>query len=307
MKEYIGIDLGSNSLRCVRMNEEFQVLGEYEETIRTAEGLEKNKIIGEAALSRIIKALKRAKEVLKISQDDEVIALSTQALREAKNRDFILDSIKKVTHITFEVISGEEESFITSLAPQRAILELSQKSLKYKQDCFLLIDMGGASSEFIFCTNKGIFAKSFAIGIVSVKERYETMENFLAHKQKIIEPIGDFIKQNAKEGRVAKFLVANSGTPTSVCAMKLGLKTYDSKKIFAMELQRSDFEEELRKFLLLPKEQRESLWGIFKADVVPFGILLFLSFMEVLGFMEVLVIDEGLREGAVIARVYGKI
>ena len=46
MKEYIGIDLGSNSLRCVRMNKDFEVLGEYEETIRTAEGLEENKVIG---------------------------------------------------------------------------------------------------------------------------------------------------------------------------------------------------------------------------------------------------------------------
>ncbi|MDE5603396.1 MAG: phosphatase [Helicobacter sp.] len=307
MKEYIGIDLGSNSLRCVRMSEDLRVLGEYEETIRTAEGLEKNKVIGEAALERIIKALKKAKEVLNITQNDEVIALSTQALREAKNKDFILHSIKEATQIIFQVISGEEESFITSLAPQRAILRLSQKSLKYKQDCFLLIDMGGASSEFIFCTPKGIFAKSFTIGIVSAKERYGSMENFLAHKQEIINPIKDFIEQNAKEGRIAKFLVANSGTPTSVCAMKLGLKVYDSKKIFGMELQRSDFEEQLQKFLSLCKQERESLWGVFKADVVPFGILLFLSFMEILGFMEVLVIDEGLREGAVIARAYGKI
>ncbi len=307
MKEYIGIDLGSNSLRCVRMNKDFEVLGEYEETIRTAEGLEENKVIGEAALGRIIKALKKAKEVLNTTPNDEVIAPSTQAFREAKNRDFILRSIKEATAISFQVISGEEESFITSLAPQRAVLALSQKSLKYQQECFLLIDMGGASSEFIFCTPQGIFAKSFAVGIVSVKERYGSIENLLAHKEEIISPIRDFMQQNAKEGRVAKFLVANSGTPTSVCAMKLGLKVYDSKKIFGMELQRNDFEEQLQKFLLLCQEERETLWGIFKADVVPFGILLFLSFMEVLGSKEVLVIDEGLREGAVMARVYGKI
>ncbi len=44
---------------------------------------------------------------------------------------------------------------------------------------------------------------------------------------------------------------------------------------------------------------------MYKADVVPFGIALFTCFMEALGFQECLVVDEGLREGAVIAHTLG--
>ena len=93
MKEYIGIDLGSNSLRCVRMNKDFEVLGEYEETIRTAEGLEENKVIGEAALGRIIKALKKAKEVLKRKIDDVEITENTS---EDDSRETISNKNKKL-------------------------------------------------------------------------------------------------------------------------------------------------------------------------------------------------------------------
>ena len=85
-----------------------------------------------------------------------------------------------------------------------------------------------------------------------------------------------------------------------VCALKMGLKSYDSKKVFGKVLKVEDFKEELRKFETLSNEEKENLVGILKADVVPFGIMLFLFFMEILGFEECLIIDEGMREGAAI-------
>lgn len=99
--------------------------------------------------------------------------------------------------------------------------------------------------------------------------------------------------------------MANSGTPTMVCAFKLGLDEYQAAAIFGTELTRDDFLIELEKFLALSKESQIGLVGTFKADVVPFGIALFTCFMESFGFQECLVIDEGLREGAVIAYTLG--
>ena len=92
--------------------------------------------------------------------------------------------------------------------------------------------------------------------------------------------------------------MANSGTPTMVCAFKMGLKQYDSKKDFGETLHRVDFRDELERFLALSYKERENLVGVFRADVVPFGIVLFLLFMEILDFQECLILDEGVREGA---------
>lgn len=148
-------------------------------------------------------------------------------------------------------------------------------------------------------------AKSFEIGIVSAKDRYGSVENLLMHKEEFLKPIITFIKECSKKGKKAHFMVANSGTPTMVCAFKIGLQEYNARAIFGTELTREDFSIELTKFLALSKELQIGLVGMFKADVVPFGIALFTCFMEALGFQDCLVIDEGLREGAVIAYTFG--
>ncbi|MCL9820032.1 phosphatase [Helicobacter sp. 14348-15] len=297
MQEFIGIDLGSNSLRGIRMNTHYEVLGEYEAVVRSAEGLSESGKICNAALERIILGLQNLKKALKIKPQDKIIALTTQAMRQATNSQEVLEIIAQKTQITFQIIKGEEEAYITSLAPQRSIKKLAQINPKYQKDCFVIVDMGGASSEFIFCAQNGITAKSFEIGIVQSKDKYKTLENFISHKDKITAPIIEFIN---KQHNKPKFLVANSGTPTMVCALKMGLKSYDSKKVFGKVLKVEDFKEELRKFETLSNEEKENLVGILKADVVPFGIMLFLFFMEILGFKECLIIDEGVREGAAI-------
>lgn len=297
MQEFIGIDLGSNSLRGVRMNTQYEVLGEYEAVVRSAEGLNESGKICNAALERIVLGLQNLKKALKIKPQDRIIALTTQAMRQATNSKEVLEIIAQKTQIEFQIITGEEEAYITSLAPQRSVKKLAQVNPKYQKDCFVIVDMGGASSEFIFCTKKGITAKSFKVGIVQAKDQYKTLENFIIHKEEITAPIIEFI--NAQHNKPA-FLVANSGTPTMVCAIKMGLKSYDSKKVFGKVLKIEDFKEELQKFETLSQEEKENLVGVFKADVVPFGIMLFLFFMEILEFEECLIIDEGVREGAAI-------
>ena len=302
---YVGIDLGSNSLRAVKMDKDLNVLCEYENTVRSAQDLEKSGEICKSALNRILDSLNAMKEVLQINSDDEVIALTTAAMRKAKNNKEILKEISQKTGIDFCIIDGEKEAFITSLAPKIAIKKLANKNLKYKKECFVLVDMGGGSSEFIFCKNEKIFSHSFEIGIVSAKERYKSLENLKKDKENIKQEILDFVKEAGNLGFKADFLVANSGTPTTICAFKLGLQKYNSKAVFGMELSDSDFKEQLKWYLALNDKEKTEILGEFKADVVPFGVELFLIFMEALGFSECVVVDEGIREGAVIARIRG--
>ena len=72
MKECNGIDLGSNSLRGVRMNEKYQVLCEYEEVVRTSEGLEESGEICKNALERIIAGLERMKKELRVTRPQRI-------------------------------------------------------------------------------------------------------------------------------------------------------------------------------------------------------------------------------------------
>ncbi len=309
--KYIGIDLGSNSLRAVKMEYEantqrLTTLGMFEATVRTAEGLEQSGEISKEALHRIIENLLILRKTLAITPKDTIIALTTQAMRKAKNQKEILEILLKETGISFQVIDGITEAQITALAPKIA-LKGFKNNPKYAKECFLLIDMGGASSEFIVCKDSKDLAKSFEIGIVSAKERYKSIENLLVHKEEILNPIQAFLQECKECGAIPRFVVANSGTPTIVCAIKLGLEVYDSKRIFGQELSLQDFFEVLNTFSSWSEEQQIERVGAFKSDVVPFGIALFTAFMESLGFTECLVIDEGLREGAIIGRIQGLI
>lgn len=303
MQEFIGVDLGSNSLRGVRMQilkeggilSDFKILSEFDATVRTAEGLEKSGEICKNALDRILKGLESLKESLKITKDDKIIALTTQAMRVAKNSDKILSEIYKKSGISFKIISGEQEAKITALAPKMA--------LKLESP-FLLIDMGGASSEFILIDKEKEVAKSFSIGIVSAKDRYKSVENLRENRAEFLAPIIDFIKTSEIKPNI---LVANSGTPTLISALKLGLKTYQANKVFNTHLTKDDFFKTQDKFNALSELEKVRLVGEFKADVLPFGVELFTSFMESLGFEKCVVVDLGLREGAVLAEVLGEL
>lgn len=312
--EIVGIDLGSNSLRGVRMkvidnagNKEFIALKEWDCTVRTAEGLEDSGEISKAAVYRIIEGVLQMREALEISSLDRVIALTTQAMRKARNAKAVLEEIFQKSGVQFCVIDGEMEAKITALAPKIALQKLKTQRIQYDKDCFLLVDMGGASSEFIVCGNAAQleFARSFEIGIVSAKDRFKNVESLKACKDVFLKEIVEFVEFCKARGAIPQFLVANSGTPTLVCAFKLGLKKYNAKAVYCKELVRADFDVMLKEFLSFDKQSQIALFGEFKADVLPFGVVLFTCFMEALGFEECLVIDEGLREGAVIASVLG--
>lgn len=58
-----------------------------------------------------------------------------------------------------------------------------KRESKIQARLFLLVDMGGASSEFVLCGENGNLARSFDIGIVSAKERYGSVEKLLAQRE----------------------------------------------------------------------------------------------------------------------------
>lgn len=318
-QEFIGIDLGSNSLRGVRMcvsgdakkgiaGLEYTTLKTFDSNVRTAQDLENNGVICAEAVARIVENLLKMRDVLGIVESDSIIALTTQAMRKARNREQVLQEIFQKSGITFQVIDGAMEAKITALPPKIAMRSIGKKNQKFSGDCFLLIDMGGASSEFIVCGKDSNgreieFARSFEIGIVSAKDRYVSLEQLRERSSEFLAPIVEFMGECRAKGAIPKFVVANSGTPTVVCALKLGLQEYDAQAVFGQELIKQDFKDVLAQFLALNAESQIALVGEFKADVVPYGIVLFTCFMDALGFEECLVLDEGLREGAALAKV----
>jgi len=293
----IAIDLGSNTLRVLEYDcETGEQTAEYEKIVKTADGLAKYGVISTEATRRVISAIKEAKTQIDFTST-VIKAVTTEAVRRAKNSDEVLLLIKEETGVSFEIISGEEEARLTLQAVKYRLITLDHPS-----SSFVLIDIGGGSTELIFHYEDETITKSFPVGIVTIAQTYGTLEEIERVLPKEMSQMKRFCTEvYEKKGKVNAF-VATAGTPTTVAAMKLGLtyETYDASKINGMELETKELDFYLKQLLSIPFEEREVTVGTGRSDLIAAGILIYKQLFSILEFEHCVIIDDGLREGVAI-------
>ncbi len=161
------IDMGSNSFRIeiARIREgRYRRLDYLKEPVRLGSGLDENGVLRPDAVDRGLSTLAAMAELLRLHDVQEVRAVATQTLREAKNRNQFLAMAEPVLGVPIEVISGREEARLIFAGV--AHLNPSDKPR-------LVIDIGGRSTEFVM--GEGFrpgAAESFGIGSQSMTHRY---------------------------------------------------------------------------------------------------------------------------------------
>jgi len=290
----IGIDLGSNTLRIIQFDcDNAQYVNAFEKIVKTADNLASTGVVSDDAVQRVIQGIKEAKEEFDFDTIP-VKAVTTEAIRRAQNALSVLEQIKEETGIHFEVISGEEEARLTLLAVKYRL-----EKLKYASDKFVLVDIGGGSTELIFNYGNEVISKSFPIGIVTIAQTYHTLEKIEEALTTQMLPMQRFCAEVfATKGEIGSF-VATAGTPTTVAAMKLGqtYTTYDPAKINGTTLAVEELDFYLEKLLAMPFEQREITVGTGRSDLIAAGILIFKHIFTLLDTDRCIVVDDGLREG----------
>ncbi len=290
----IAIDLGSNTLRVTKLDcQSGKFLIGFEKIVKTADMLTNTGVIHHEAVDRVIYAIKEAKKKIDFSEN-RVKAVTTEALRRAANSKEVLERIEKETGISFEVISGEEEARLTLLAVKHRL-----NRLHFASKSFVLIDIGGGSTELIFAYPDKVISRSFPVGIVTLAQRYQDLEGIsTALPQEMLELERFCIEIYAEQGKVDSF-IATAGTPTTVAAMKLG-QTYDCynpKKINGTSIVKQELDFYLKKLLNMPFNEREIIVGVGRSDLIAAGILIYKQLFSIVEFESCLVIDDGLREG----------
>lgn len=294
--ESVGIDLGSNTLRiaCFTGTTKNRT---YEKIVKTADKLSLTGYINNDAIQRIIEACHEAKHILAWDDNATIVAVTTQALRQASNAADVLEKLAQKTGIQFRVISGEEEGKLTLLAVQEAL----------QQPQFSLIDIGGGSTEIIQVCDNQTWAKSFECGIVTYSDKYSS----LPLRQQAISDVMSLMKSTLVTEQLfspSEYpLCATSGTPTTVAALKMGMTyaTYDPQKIHLARVTLNDILYYHDYLLHLSHEKRSLLVGCGREDLVITGLEIYLELMKILGHNECIVLDEGLREGVVLGHLRG--
>jgi exopolyphosphatase/guanosine-5'-triphosphate,3'-diphosphate pyrophosphatase len=255
--------------------------------------LDRTGVIHHEAVDRVIYAIKEAQEKIDF-QGQKVWAVTTEALRRAQNAEAVLARIAQETGVTFEIIDGEEEARLTLLAVSERL-----RKLQHASDTFVLVDIGGGSTEIIFHYPDRTITRSFPIGIVTIAQQYETLDRIVEVLPSDMLSMQMFCAETyATYGSVDAF-VATAGTPTTVAAMKLGqtYATYDASRINGTSLKKEELDLYLNKLLSMPFEEREEMVGTGRSDLIAAGILIFKQLYTIVEKDVCIVIDDGLREG----------
>ena len=143
------IDIGTNSFHLiiveVRKDGELKFLDRQREFLRLGSELgEDLSFISENEKVKAISVLKRFSTLAKYHKA-KIRAVSTSAVREAKNKNEFIESVFEQTGVKVETIEGTEEANLIFLGMKNA-LPINDKSV-------LGIDIGGGSTEFIFGVN----------------------------------------------------------------------------------------------------------------------------------------------------------
>lgn len=162
------VDLGSNSFRLeIGRHDQGQVRRvEYlKETVRQGSGLDEGRNLTQEAMDRGLACLARFGERIAGFRRNQVRAVATQTLREARNRDVFLAEARRVLGFPIEVISGREEA--------RLIYQGVAHLLPQSDERRLVIDIGGRSTELVLGQQfTAHVTESYRVGSVAWSTRY---------------------------------------------------------------------------------------------------------------------------------------
>lgn len=291
------IDCGTNSIRLLIADvegENFREVLRTMEIVRLGQGVDQSGEFHPDAIVRTLAAIdKIALEIAKRGVQ-KICFCATSATRDATNRHLFIDGVRERLGVEPEVISGEEEAFLSFTG---AIQDLSLADAP-----FLVVDIGGGSTEFVFGTTEVEFAKSVNIGCVRMTERHFT--NDPAHQYEIDLARVDIQEAIARAAAIvpiteSRTLIAVAGTATTVAAAALGLTEYDRYAIHLSRISANKTHEVAEMFLTTTREERLALGYMHpgRVDVIPAGALVLSEIMKATGATEFVASESDILDG----------
>jgi exopolyphosphatase/guanosine-5'-triphosphate,3'-diphosphate pyrophosphatase len=297
MSRVAAIDCGTNSIRLLIAdisNGIFKEVVRSMEVVRLGQGVDKNKSFHPDAIKRTLDAVEMFSEVIASKGVERIRFCATSATRDATNRSLFTDGVRGILGVEVEVIPGEEEAMLSF---NGATKELMQSDAPY-----LVVDIGGGSTEFVFGSNKVENAKSVNIGCVRMSERHFTSQP--AAMDQVARAIIDIDSAIAQAASVvpilnAKTLVAVAGTATTVAAAALELKDYDRHLIHLARISADKVHKVSAMFQSMKKDEIANLGYMHpgRVDVITAGSLVLSRVMAATGASEFVASESDILDG----------
>jgi exopolyphosphatase/guanosine-5'-triphosphate,3'-diphosphate pyrophosphatase len=291
------IDCGTNSIRLLIADitgDNFKEVLRTMEIVRLGQGVDQNKAFHPDAIDRTLKAVELFRDQIASKGVEKIRFCATSATRDASNRNLFIDGVREILGIEVEVIPGVEEAELSFIG--------ATKELRQSDAPFLVVDIGGGSTEFVFGSERVEFAKSVNIGCVRMSERHlNTQPPSMAQIAQAIVDIDIAITQAAAVVPIttAKTLVAVAGTATTVAAAALELTDYDRHLIHLSRISSDKVHKVAASFQSMNKDQIASLGFMHpgRVDVITAGSLVLSRIMAATGATEFVASESDILDG----------
>lgn len=316
---YGALDLGTNNCRLLiarPARDGFRVVDSFSRIVRLGEGLSRTGRLDPAAMDRAYEALKVCGErlVRRGVDPDRLMAVATQACRQADNGAAFIERVRAGTGLRLRVIDPVEEA--------RLSVEGCLNLFDPAAEAVLVVDVGGGSTELSWLRRSasGYVSEAWMsapIGVVTLAERHPEpahggpVDQAVWYEAMIADmaaalagaPANPALRDLFAAGR--GHLVGTSGAITSLAGIHLGLERYQRNLVDGLWMTRADCEAAAERLMVLGPHGRaaESCIGPDRADLVLAGAAIMAAVQRAWPSERVRVADRGLREGLLLRRM----
>lgn len=295
------IDCGTNSIRLLIADISNGTLTDVVRTmviVRLGEGVDKTGEFSQVALERTFAAIETFAVLISEHQPERIRFVATSASRDVSNRDEFVDGVTSRLGIEPDIISGDEEAALSFLGATADLANLNDPPTAP----YLVIDIGGGSTEFVLGTTGPSAAISTNVGCVRMTERHLISDP--ATPQQIAAATSDIdaaidLAYSAVPIAQANSLIGLAGSVTTVAAIALELSEYDSTAIHGSRISAHDIHRITQDLLAMTRAERAKLGPMHEGriDVIGSGALVLDRIMIRTGLKQVVVSECDILDG----------
>jgi exopolyphosphatase / guanosine-5'-triphosphate,3'-diphosphate pyrophosphatase len=300
------VDIGTNSVHGVvaRMTAgdggpRFEILDREKEMVRLGSSPGDMRELSADAIDRAVAALDRFRQVAEV-HDAPITAVATSAVREAENRDVLIDRAWDEARVRVKVISGVEEARLIHLGVLQAVPVFDKR--------LLLCDIGGGSTELLVGERGEVLAsRSLKLGAIRLTRRFfdgrvthpGALDACRRHVRSTIAPFAREVRRLDVE-----VAVGSSGTIANLAEMAAMRATgARPRSVSNLVLTTDQLDAIVKELVTAPDAKaRAELPGMdaSRADIILAGAVILEQVVHELGLSELIVSDYALREGVLL-------
>jgi exopolyphosphatase/guanosine-5'-triphosphate,3'-diphosphate pyrophosphatase len=309
------VDCGTNSIRLLvadaAVSKSASGAGETGELVdldrrmtivRLGQGVDRTGRLAPEALERTFAACREYARIIKEHGAERLRFVATSASRDAENRDDFVRGVLDILGVEPEVITGDQEAEFSFTGATKELTGRTDLATPY-----LVVDIGGGSTEFVVGAEHVRAARSVDVGSVRMTERHHVHEGAvtdppteerIAAMKADIEAALDLAERTVPL-REARTLVGLAGSVTTVSAIAQDLPEYDTARIHHSRVSRDRVREITDWLLRSTHAERSAVPSMHpgRVDVIGAGALVLLTIMERTGADEVVVSEHDILDG----------